>query len=149
MNRMNLIILLDRLDQMIESAPEIPLTGKCLVDAEEALDLLDRIRNAIPEEVKRAEWLTAEKDRVIQEGQAEAERMLVQAEEYVARMVTESEITRKAKESRDELLAEAQEHAQEIEAEAKEYAESVLASLEEALERTLGVVKKGRDELSA
>lgn len=146
---MNLIILLDRLDQMIESATEIPLTGKCLIDAEEALDLLDRIRNAIPEEVKRAEWLTAEKDRVIREGQAEAERMLAQAQEYIGKMVSESEITRRAKEERDRILAEAEEQARSIEQEARQYAHSVLANLQEALERTVDVVKRGRDELTA
>lgn len=146
---MNLIILLDRLDQMIESATEIPLTGKCLIDAEEALDLLDRIRNAIPEEVKRAEWLTAEKDRVIREGQAEAERMLSQAQEYIAKMVSESEITRRAKEERERILSEAREEAAAIEREARDYAESVLANLQTALERTLEVVRRGRDELSA
>lgn len=149
MNRMNIIILLDRLDQMIESAPEIPLTGKCLIDAEEALDLLDRIRNAIPDEVKRAEWIAAEKERVIQESQAEAERMLAQAEEYVARMVNESEIVRQAHENRERLLAEARAAAQQIEEEARAYAHSVLKSLEEALLRTLEVVKRGQDELSA
>lgn len=146
---MNLIILLDRLEQMIESATEIPLTGKCLIDAEEALDLLDRVRNAIPEEVKRAEWLTAERDRVIREGQAEAERMLAQAQEYIAKMVSESEITRRAKEERERILASAREQADQIEREARRYAESVLAQLQEHLERTLEVVKRGRDELSA
>jgi len=149
LNRMNLIILLDRLEQMIESATEIPLTGKCLIDAEEALDLLDRVRNAIPEEVKRAEWLTAERDRVIREGQAEAERMLAQAQEYIAKMVSESEITRRAKEERERILASAREQADQIEREARRYAESVLAQLQEHLERTLEVVKRGRDELSA
>lgn len=149
MNRMNLMILLDRLDQMIESATEIPLTGKCLIDAEEALDLLDRIRNAIPEEVKRAEWLNAEKDRVIREGQAEAERMLAQAQEYINKMVSESEITRRAKEQRDRIIAEAEEQARAIEQEARAYAQSVLANLQEALERTLEVVRRGREELSA
>lgn len=146
---MNLMILLDRLDQMIESATEIPLTGKCLIDAEEALDLLDRIRNAIPEEVKRAEWLNAEKDRVIREGQAEAERMLAQAQEYINKMVSESEITRRAKEQRDRIIAEAEEQARAIEQEARAYAQSVLANLQEALERTLEVVRRGREELYA
>lgn len=149
MNRMNLIILIDRLDQMIESASEIPLTGRCLIDAEEALDILDRIRNAIPEEVKRAEWLTAEKERVIQEGQEEAERMLAQAEEYVAKVVNESEITRKANEQRDQMIAEAEREAERIRKEAREYAHSVLQSLEEALDRTLSVVKRGQEELLA
>lgn len=148
MNRMNLIILLDRLDQLIESAPEIPLTGKSLVDAEEALDLVDKIRNAIPEEVKRAEWLTSEKERVIQEGQAEAERIVLQAEEYVAKLVSESQISARAQENAKRMLDEARKQAREIEAGADAYARTVLESLETSLTRTLDVVRKGREQLS-
>ena len=58
--------------------------------------MIDKIRNALPEEVKHAEWLTAEKDRMLKESQAEAERIVIQAEEYVAKMVSESEIVKKA-----------------------------------------------------
>lgn len=145
---MNLIILLDRLDQLIESAPEIPLTGKSLVDAEEALDLVDKIRNAIPEEVKRAEWLTSEKERVIQEGQAEAERIVLQAEEYVAKLVSESQISARAQENAKRMLDEARKQAREIEAGADAYARTVLESLETSLTRTLDVVRKGREQLS-
>lgn len=134
---------------MIESAPEIPLTGKCLIDAEEALDLLDKIRNAIPEEVKRAEWLTSEKDRVIREGQAEAERIVLQAEEYVSRMVHESEILRKAQDESERMLEEARVKASEMQAEADQYAQSVLGNLEAALEKTLQVVRKGKEELGS
>src|SRR5690625_3807622 len=110
---MNLVILLDRLDQLIDSAPEIPLTGKSLIDADEALELIDKIRNALPEEVKRAEWLAAEKDRVIQESQVEAERIVVEAEEYVAKLVSENEILKKAKAEAENILEEAREQARE------------------------------------
>lgn len=147
MNRMNLVILLDRLDQLIGSATEIPLTGKSLVDTEEALDLIDKIRNALPEEVKRAEWLTAEKDRMLKESQAEAERIVIQAEEYVAKMVSESEIVKKAREEAERLLEQARQEARDLEKEAQEYAEQVLGNLEEALERTMTVVKQGRENL--
>lgn len=147
MNRMNLVILLDRLDQLIGSATEIPLTGKSLVDTEEALDLIDKIRNALPEEVKRAEWLTSEKDRMLKESQAEAERIILQAEEYAARLVSESEIVKKAREEAQRLLEEARREAEQLEREAREYAESVLSNLQEALERTMEVVKQGRESL--
>lgn len=147
MNRMNLVILLDRLDQMIDSAPEIPLTGKSLIDADEALDLIDKIRNALPEEVKRAEWLTSEKDRMLKESQAEAERIVVQAEEYVAKMVSESAIVAKAKEEAQSIIEKAKSEAKEMEKGAAEYAETVLANLEAALQKTLGVVQQGRSEL--
>lgn len=144
---MNLVILLDRLDQLIDSAPEIPLTGKSLLDADEALDLIDKIRNALPEEVKRAEWLASEKERVMQESQQEAERIVVEAEEYVAKLVSESEIIKKAKEEAKKIIEEARAEAREMEKGAKEYAEGVLNNLQGALERTLAVVKKGKEEL--
>lgn len=147
MNRMNLVILLDRLDQLIGSATEIPLTGKSLVDTEEALELIEKIRNALPEEVKRAEWLTSEKDRMLKESQAEADRIVVQAEEYAARLVSESEIVKKARDEAQRLLDEARQEARQLEKEAQEYAEGVLGNLEEALQRTMAVVKQGRDSL--
>lgn len=147
MNRMNLVILLDRLDQLIDSAPEIPLTGKSLVDADEALELIDKIRNALPEEVKRAEWLASEKDRVIKESQVEAERIVVQAEEYVAKLVSENEIVKKAKEEAKKIIETARAEAREMEKGAGEYAQEVLSNLQSALEKTLAVVKKGQEEL--
>jgi len=147
LNRMNLVILLDRLDQLIDSAPEIPLTGKSLINAEEALDLIDKIRNTLPEEVKRAEWLTSEKDRMLKESQAEAERIVVQAEEYAAKMVSESEIVRRAHDEAKRIIENARREAREMEKEASEYAEGVLANLEAALQRTLSVVQQGRNEL--
>ncbi len=149
MSRMDLVILLDRLDQLIESAPEIPLTGKSLINAEEVLDLLDKIRNSIPEQVKRAEWLSAERERLMQESEAEAERILAQAEEYVAKLVSESEIVRKAKEDAERILEAARAQAREIQMGADEYALSVLNSLEESLEQTLQIIRKGRAQLVA
>lgn len=144
---MNLVILLDKLDQLIDSAPEIPLTGKSLVDADAALDLIDKIRNAIPEEVKRAEWLTSEKDRVLQEGQAEAERIVLQAEEYVSKLVNESEIVRQAQAQAKHIIDAAHKRSAEIENGAGSYADQVLATLEEQLDKTLRVVRKGREEV--
>jgi len=149
MNRMNLVILLDRLDQMIESATEIPLTGKSLVDAEEALDLIDKIKNALPEEVKRAEWIASERERVMQESKAEAEQIVTEAEEYVSKLVSESEILRRAREEAERLLEQARQEARELEREAKEYADQVLSSLEQALQQTLQAVAEGREKLKA
>lgn len=148
-NRMNLVILLDRLGHLIETAPEIPLTGRSLVDADEALDIIEKVRNAIPEEVKRAEWLTNEKDRVMQEGQAEAERLVLQAEEYVARLVSESEITRQAQAEAKRILEEARQQSEEMKAGASRYADSVLTGLQDSLEKASKVVKRGREELQA
>lgn len=149
MNRINLVILLDRLEEMIERAPEIPLTGRVILDSDDVLELIDKIRNSIPEEVKRAEMVSTEKERVISEGQQKAERMISQAEEYAAKLVSESEITRQAQLEAKRILDEANRRARELEEGAQEYARDVLSKLEGALEKTLSVVLKGKEELGA
>ncbi len=146
-SKMNLIMLLDRLEELIDKAPEIPLTGRVLLDSDDVLDLVDKIRGAFPEEVKRAEMVSTEKDRVISEGQHKAERMISQAEEYANKLIQESEITRQAQQEADRVLEEAQRRAAEMEEGAKAYANDVLTQLQDSLEKTLAQVTKGREAL--
>ncbi|HHT37227.1 MAG: ATPase [Candidatus Wallacebacter cryptica] len=147
MNRINLIILLDKLEDIIDNAPEIPLTGRVLLDSDELLELIEKIRNAVPEEVKRAEMVSTEKDRVISEGQQRAERIIAQAKEQAARMLKESEIYRQAQQEAKQILAEAHQRAQELIKGSEEYAFNVLSELHETLDKTIKVVARGQEEL--
>jgi cell division septum initiation protein DivIVA len=147
LNRINLIILLDKLEDIIDNAPEIPLTGRVLLDSDELLELIEKIRNAVPEEVKRAEMVSTEKDRVISEGQQRAERIIAQAKEQAARMLKESEIYRQAQQEAKQILAEAHQRAQELIKGSEEYAFNVLSELHETLDKTIKVVARGQEEL--
>ncbi len=147
MNRVNLLVLIDQLEALVERAPEVPLVGKVLIDADELFELLDIIRTAIPEEVKRAEAVSSEKDRMIAEGQQQAERMVAKAEEYATKLVRNSEIYRQAEEESRVLLEDTRLRAKEIEDGAKEYADQILSNLHEALSKTLNVVERSKDEL--
>ncbi|NLL47478.1 MAG: hypothetical protein GX249_02745 [Firmicutes bacterium] len=147
MNRVNLQVLIDQLEALVEKAPEVPLVGKVLVDADELFDLLDVIRTAIPEEVRRAEAVSSEKDKMIAEGQEQAERMIAKAEEYATKLVHNSEIYRQAEAESKLLLEETKRKALEIEQGSKEYARQVLGDLGEALKKTLQVVEAGQQEL--
>jgi len=146
-NRINLLLLLDRLEQMVQEAPRVPLGNRALINAGEMLELIGKIRETLPEEVKRAGRLAADSERLLQQGQSEAERLVREAEEYVARLVSESEIMRRAQAEAKKILDDAQRRAKEVEAGADAYADGVLRNLQEALERTLRTVKKGRSEL--
>lgn len=148
MNRINLIILLDKLEDIIDKAPEIPLTGRVLLDSDELLELIDKIRNAVPEEVRRAELVSTEKDRLISEGHQRAERLISQAREQAAGMLKESEIYKQAQLEAKKILNEAAENAKELKQGSEEYAHHVLSDLEEALSKTLKVVVKGKEELN-
>jgi cell division septum initiation protein DivIVA len=146
-NRVNLLVLIDQLEALVEKAPEVPLVGKVLVDADELFDLLDIIRTAIPEEVKRAEAVSSERERMISEGQEQVERMIAKAEEYAAKLVSNSEIYRQAEEESKLLIEESRRRAQEMQAGAEEYAHQKLSELHTVLSRALAEIERGQDAL--
>ncbi|MBE3598065.1 MAG: hypothetical protein IMX02_04440 [Limnochordaceae bacterium] len=147
-------LLLERLEHLVASAPTLPLGGRTVLRGDEALQLIDRIRRALPQELEQAEELLARRDQVLQEAQAEAERIVLKAEEYATRLVRESEVLRQAREEADRLMEEQRRRAAELEAGANSYADSVLTMVEQALEKTLSEiqrhllqVQRGREEL--
>lgn len=146
MNRVTIIMLLDQLEEMIDSAPEIPLTGRSLIDGDRALEYIGKIREALPEDL-RGDRKSGQEDAVLRKAREEAERLVAEAREYAARLVSEHEVAKRANEEAARLLEEARRRAQELEQEAERYAADVLERLQASLERTLQVVKKGREEL--
>lgn len=140
--------LLDRLEELLDSAPKIPFSAKVLVDQDEVLDILDRLRAELPEEYQKAQEVLAKREAVLLDARRQAADILGNARSQVSKMVEESEISKMARQEREAIIAEAQQTAREIMREANEYARSVLASLEASLRRVLETVVKGQSELS-
>lgn len=147
MNRMNLLLLLDRLEEMVQQAPRVPIGNRALVNPNEMLELVEKIRQSLPEEVRRADRLASETERVMEETRKEAERMIREAEEYAVKLVSESEVLKRAHAEAKKILEQAQQRAREVEEGADAYADGVLRNLQEALERTVRAVKQGRSQL--
>ncbi len=145
MPKSNLILLLDHLEKL--SANNFSIVGKVLIDKDELDELIHKMRIALPEEIKEAEWVSREKEKYLDQAQEEAKRILREAEVYVDRMVREDQITTRAEEEARKIIAEAKKNATHIEADAMQYASSILEQLEESLERTIRIVRKGREEL--
>jgi cell division septum initiation protein DivIVA len=147
MSRMQLVILLDRLENIIENSTRVPLTGRVIVDRDEVLDILDEIRMSMPEEIDKAEWIMKERDKIIAEAQKEAQDVVRKAQDYIGRSITESDIVKQAREQAQKILDEAKDVAHELRHDAEAYTNSQLEQLELALSETLSVVKRGREVL--
>ncbi len=143
--RLSVMILLDRLEELLSGRR---LLGRTWVETDAALELTQKIRAALPDEIREAEWLTSEKERLIFEAQEEAKRILRDAENYAAKLVQDSQITRQAQHEAEALMAEARREAAAIEDDARAYARHILAQLEDSLEKTLRVVRKGQGDLA-
>ncbi|MBC9783349.1 ATPase [Heliobacterium chlorum] len=143
----SILRILDEIEEMVETATRIPMTGKVLVDDHALLDSIDRIRTGLPEELRQAKWLTKERQRVIQEAEAECERMIEETKTYVAKMAGETEIVRMAQAKAEEILAEAKRTANDLKVDARDYADEVLRQMEQTLTKSINTVRKGREEL--
>ena len=72
--------LLDMLYEMIDGAKNAPLTSdKCILNRDEALDLLDEIRAQMPGELKRAQELVRARDEYVEAAKRDVERMMQKA----------------------------------------------------------------------
>jgi len=56
---MDVLVLLDRLDEMLYNAKAVPFTGQVRLDRAELEDIIDQMRATIPEEIKAARAIVA------------------------------------------------------------------------------------------
>src|SRR6186997_1061252 len=142
---MDVLVLIDKLDDLVHNAKPVPLTDQVRVDREEIYDLLDQMRATIPEEIKQARWIVKERQEMLAEAKREAERIVKEAREQQARLVANEEITRQAERAAEEIVEEARER--EIRLGAEDYADDILSTLEVNLQKFLQAVQRGRDRL--
>ncbi len=121
----------------------MPLTSNVIIDQARALDLLDQLRDAVPEEVRAAKRINEETERIVEHAQEEAERILARAQEQAAFLIEERELTRAAEVRSQEIIAQGQREADEIRRGADEYAQSVLVKLEGECIKALQSIKRG------
>jgi hypothetical protein len=121
----------------------MPLTSNVIIDQARALDLLDQLRVAVPEEIRAAKRINEETERIVERAQEEAERILARAQEQAAFLIEERELTRVAELRSAEIIADGQREADEIRRGADEYAQSVLVKLEGECIRALQSIKRG------
>lgn len=144
---MDLLSALNELEELIETSGKIPLTRKVVVNEDRLLDLLDRIRTTIPEEIRQAKWIIQEREKVMNDSQKEAIRLLEDAQKQVEKQADESEVTRKAKDMAEEIVLKAENKAQELREGARSYADDVLTNLVESLNKLTSQIEEGRSEL--
>ena len=121
----------------------MPLTSNVIIDQARALDLIDQLRVAVPEEVRQAKRINEETERIVSRAHEEAERILARAQEQAAFLIEERELTRAAEIRSKEIIAAGEHEADEIRSGADEYAQSVLDHLEGECIKALQSIKRG------
>jgi cell division septum initiation protein DivIVA len=135
--------LVDRLEQILNESFRLPLSPYLFVDEQKVFDIIDQMRVAIPEEVKRANRIEAEKDRILAQAKEEGERIRGLARQEANELVNRDGITHSAQQRAENIMERARRDAEALRRDADVYVIEVLAKLEEDLLRSLSVVRNG------
>lgn len=146
---MNILALLDVLEDELERGMNLPFTSKALTDKEKCLEVIKDIRLNLPDEIKQAEWIKKERQRILVEAQREAEAITKDAEQKIRALVDENEITQRAYKQSREIIENAQNSAKEVRLGANEYADSLLEEVEDYLSKQLNILQENRSELNS
>jgi hypothetical protein len=140
---MDILHLVDRLEELFNESRPIPLTHNVIVDEDRFLDIIDQMRISIPEEVKKAQQVFSQKDRVLAQAQEEANRTLALAREKADQLVEKDAIAQEAQHRSGQILEQARMEAENVKAGAEQYSMDALMNLEVELERLLNQVRNG------
>jgi hypothetical protein len=102
---MDVLVLIDKLDDLVHNAKAVPLTDQVRIDREEIYDILDQMRATIPEEIKQARWIVKERQEMLAEAKRESDRILGEAREQAVREASQTEIVKLAERQAQERAA--------------------------------------------
>ncbi len=166
---MDLLHLVDRLEELIAGAQKMPIGNRAIVDRRRMLDLIDQMRVAVPEEVREAQEIVANREEIRRDAEEDGRIIIARAEERAARLTEQHEITQAAHRRAEEIAIEAEQSlemrldevnrdiqdriqesrriARQQMASADDYAREMLQRLEQQLQTFVGSVQAGIREL--
>ena len=148
--KMNVEELLDELYDMVEKAWNFPLSrGRAMLDVEEVKDILEEIREAMPQEIRQAKAIVADRTQIISDAKREAETIVRVAEERARAMVNQDEIVKQAQQKANEMLAQAQTRSRTTQKACNVYIDDLMQRTDEGLTANLAELRKTRQEIKA
>jgi hypothetical protein len=141
--------LLGRLEAILLEARRVPGTKMKLVDADRCFQLIDQMVLAIPEEIKKAQRIQQEHERIISQAKEESERIKDMARDEANRLADDTAIISIAQNRANAIEERARREVDRMRSEADVYALETLQRLREELDHTVAVVSNGISKLES
>jgi vacuolar-type H+-ATPase subunit H len=140
---MDILHLIDRLEELFNESRPIWFTHSVVMDEDRLLDLIDQMRVAIPEEIKKSQQLLSQKDRILAQAQEEANRTIGLAREKADKMVEKDPITQAAQVRADQIIDQTRQECEQMKHDADDYVLHSLQDMQTEMEKISNQVKNG------
>jgi vacuolar-type H+-ATPase subunit H len=131
---MAILQLIDQLVDSLSRGVHIPLTSYIVIDANEFMQLLERMRINVPSSIMEGERTLAERDRILDSAQREAEQLVAQARQRANELLSDQAIVVAARQEAERLIEDAGAIGRRRAEEADQYAIKVLEDLAQKLQ---------------
>jgi vacuolar-type H+-ATPase subunit H len=140
--------LLDELESFAEKSPWY-MQHKIVIPDERFFEIMQRVRELMPQEVSEAKKLLEKRDLILKNAQEEHKRIMETAEKRLEDMTREHEVALAAQHWAERHVGQARLEAQAVKREALQYTAELLADMEKQFGQTLATLQKGRAYLEA
>ena len=151
---MDALELIDELEDIIDKGVTVPFTGRCLLDKEELMELIQEIKLKLPDDLNQAKWIKNERQNILNDAKIESDKIIKEANDRLISMIDENEITKSAKEQAQAIIDKAVAGAKNLKDESYAYTDSLLENIENLvgdtiheLEQCMSIVRSNRSEL--
>jgi cell division septum initiation protein DivIVA len=145
----DVLVLLDRLEELVGVGRRMPFSTRVMVEEEEFLGLLDRIRSAVPREIQQAQRVVEERSDIITGAQQEAAKILDMARSQAEYIISEQGITNEARQRGEEYLRQVELDTRRSMGQIDEYALQQIGRVEDAIQEGMNMVIDALREASA
>ncbi len=145
---MNVNSLIDELLELLEKSWSLPLSGgRAVIDSEKVTELVEKIKASLPNEIKQAQVIVADRAQIINDAKQEAASIVKSAEERSQHIINKSELIKEARKQSDALISQAQVKARSLKKAANEYVDEILKSTDDLLAKSLIEFRKTRQSI--
>ncbi len=146
----NIQDLLDELFDLFDKSWVMPLSGgKSFVDASEARQILEEIKDALPDEMRKAKVILMDRDQIISGAQKEAEAVMRSAEVTANEMIEKQEIMRQAQARAEGMLSQADAECANMRQATRNFVEGIMKDVDDSLASNLDEVRRARQKFMA
>ena len=138
-----LLFHLAEMEEVLESSKKSMLfSDKVSVDKNKLMEIITDLRLNLPEDIRMAQRLLGDHDRVMDDAHIKAKNIIEEAEIEAQKMINKDEITRRARDEAQDILDSAKKDARHMRNSSLEYADEILEKAESKIREIMSNLDK-------
>ena len=137
-----LLDYLDDIEEVLEQARSVPFSNRISVEKARIMEIISEIRLTLPDDIRNAQRILGDHDRIIAEANRKAQEILDAAENEAKLKVSTNEIYVRASEEAAEMMEVESARAMDLRMNATNYADEQLAEVEKQVREYMENIKQ-------